>query len=148
MPARHRERYSSSIRKLSTITPAPCPPLSRIGVHDTLESLSVISRNNQFGRGKGSKATKTAAYSAGERIRDERTGLAYDCTDRTDVAHADIVPPTQYAGRVDMECALDRSTLWNAAEHAGRRWNSRLAREILVHVPPKLTPAQPSRRFK
>ena len=48
MPARHRERYSSSIRKLSTITPAPCPPSSRIGVHDTLESLSVISRNNHL----------------------------------------------------------------------------------------------------
>jgi MobA/MobL family len=41
-----------------------------------------------------------------------------------------------------MEWALDRSTLWNAAEHTGRQWNSRLAREILVYVPPELTPAQ------
>jgi hypothetical protein len=101
-----------------------------------------------FGRGKGSKATKGGRLCAGECIRDERTGPVYDYPDRTDVAHAEIVLPTEYAGRVDMEWALDRSTLWNAAEHAARRWNSRLTREILVHVPPKLTPAQPSRRFK
>jgi len=95
-----------------------------------------------FGRGKGSKVTKAAAYRAGERIHDERTSALYNYTSRTDVAHAEIVLPTEYADRVDMEWALDRSTLWNAAEHAGRQWNSRLAREILVHVPPELTPAQ------
>jgi ATP-dependent exoDNAse (exonuclease V) alpha subunit len=59
-----------------------------------------------------------------------------------DVAHAEIVLPAVYADRVDMEWALDRSRLWNAAEHSGRQWNSRLAREVLVHVPPELTPAQ------
>jgi hypothetical protein len=95
-----------------------------------------------LGRGKGSKVTKAAAYRAGERIHHERTSTVHDYTDRTDVAHAEIVLPTEYADRVDMEWALDRSTLWNAAEHAGRQWNSRLAREILVHVPPELTPAQ------
>jgi len=58
-----------------------------------------------------------------------------------DVAHAEIVLPSAHADRVDMEWALDRSRLWNAAEHSGRRCNSRLAREVLVHVPPELTPA-------
>jgi ATP-dependent exoDNAse (exonuclease V) alpha subunit len=95
-----------------------------------------------FGRGQGSKVTKAAAYRAGERIRDERTSAVYDHTGRTDVAHAEIVLPSAYADRVDMEWALDRSRLWNAAEHAGRRCNSRLAREVLVHVPPEITPAQ------
>jgi hypothetical protein len=47
IPARHRERYSSSLRKLSTITTAPCPRSNEIAVHDALESLSIISRNNQ-----------------------------------------------------------------------------------------------------
>jgi hypothetical protein len=88
-----------------------------------------------FGRGKGSKATKAAAYRAGARIHDERTNALYNYTSRTDVAHAEIVLPTEFADRSDMEWALDRSTLWNAAEHAGRQWNSRLAREILVHLP-------------
>src|ERR1700731_1401879 len=95
-----------------------------------------------FSRGKGNSATKAAAYRAGERIRDERSGAVHDYTDRTDVAHAEIVLPSEYANQVDMEWALDRSTLWNAAEHAGRLRNSRLGREILVHVPPEMTPAQ------
>src|SRR5258708_21187176 len=95
-----------------------------------------------FARGNGSKVTKAAAYRAGERIHDERSGSVHDYTERTDVAHAEIVLPTECANQVDMEWALDRSTLWNAAEHAGRQWNSRLAREILVYVPPELTPAQ------
>lgn len=96
-----------------------------------------------FGRSQGSKVTRAAAYRAGERIRDERTSAVYDHTGRTDVAHAEIVLPSAYAAeRVDMEWALDRSRLWNAAEHSGRYRNARLAREILVFVPQELTPAQ------
>ncbi len=56
-----------------------------------------------FARGKGSKVTKAAAYRAGERIHHERTSTVHDYTDRTDVAHAEIVLPTEYADRVDME---------------------------------------------
>src|SRR5258708_32235580 len=41
-----------------------------------------------------------------------------------------------------MTWAQDRGTLWNAAEHAGLRCNSRLAREWLVFLPPELTPDQ------
>jgi hypothetical protein len=95
-----------------------------------------------FSRGNGSRATRAAAYRAGERIRDERTSAVYNYTGRTDVAHAEIVLPTEVADGVDLEWALDRSTLWNAAEHAGRLRNSRLAREILVYLQPELTPAQ------
>jgi hypothetical protein len=62
-----------------------------------------------FARGKGNKATKAAAYRAGERIRHERTSAVYDYTSRTDVAHAEIVLPTEYAHRVDINWALDRS---------------------------------------
>src|ERR1700693_4836870 len=95
-----------------------------------------------FARGQGSTVNKAAAYRAGERIRDERTSAVYDHTGRVDVAHAEIVLPSAVADRVDMEWALDRSRLWNAAEHSGRQWNSRLAREDLVHVPPELTSTQ------
>src|SRR5260221_11116598 len=96
-----------------------------------------------FARGKGSKVTKAAAYRAGVRIHHERTGSVHDYTHRTDVAHAEIVLPSEYANQVGMEWALDRSTLWNAAEQAGRKWNSRLAREILVDMPPELTTCHP-----
>lgn len=95
-----------------------------------------------FSRGKGSSATKAAAYRAGERIRDENSGAVHDYTDRDDVAHAEIILPAQFAGAVDMGWARKRSVLWNAVQQSGRLWNSRLAREVLVHLPPELTPAQ------
>jgi hypothetical protein len=95
-----------------------------------------------FSRGKGNSATKAAAYRSGERIRDERSGAVHDYTDRTDVAHAEIVLPAEYAGHVDMEWALNRHVLWNAVQQSGRTWNSRLAREVLVHLPPEMTRAQ------
>ena len=46
IPARHRERDSGSLRKLSTIGPYARPRLAGITVHDALESLSSMSRNN------------------------------------------------------------------------------------------------------
>jgi MobA/MobL family protein len=76
-----------------------------------------------FSRGKGNSATKAAAYRSGERIRDERSGAIHDYTDRTDVAHAEIVLPAEYAGHVDMEWALNRHVLWNAVQQSGRTWN-------------------------
>ena len=95
-----------------------------------------------FSRGKGSSTTRAAAYRSGERIRDERSCAVYDYTDRTDVAHAEIVLPAEYAGHTDMEWALNRQVLWNAVQQSGRRWDARLAREVLVHLPPEMTRAQ------
>ena len=95
-----------------------------------------------FSRGKGNSATKAAAYRSGERIRDERSGAVHDYTDRTDVAHAEIVLPAEYAGHLDMEWARNRSVLWNSVQQSGRNWNTRLAREVLVHLPPEMTRAQ------
>lgn len=95
-----------------------------------------------FSRGKGSSATRAAAYRSGERIRDERSCAVYDHTDRTDVAHAEIVLPAEYAGHTDMEWALNRQVLWNAVQQSGQRWDARLAREVLVHLPPEMTRGQ------
>ena len=41
-----------------------------------------------------------------------------------------------------MEWARDRARLWNTVEDASDRRNLRLAREVLVTLPPELTPAQ------
>jgi MobA/MobL family len=95
-----------------------------------------------FSRGKGSSTTRAAAYRSGERIRDERSCAVHDYTDRTDVAHAEIVLPAEYAGHTDMEWALNRQVLWNAVQQSGQRWDARLAREVLVHLPPEMTRAQ------
>jgi ATP-dependent exoDNAse (exonuclease V) alpha subunit len=94
-----------------------------------------------IGRGAGGKATSAAAYRAGERLRDERTGQIFDHARRTDVMHKEIVLPSKLAG-VDMSWMRDRSALWNAAERAERRSNARVAREYLVAVPHELTPVQ------
>jgi hypothetical protein len=95
------------------------------------------------GRSTGRTATSAAAYRAGERIRDERTGALYDHSKRADVLHKEIFLPT----RLDqlgaaMEWARDRATLWNTAEKAEVRNDSRVAREYQVALPPELSPEQ------
>ena len=95
-----------------------------------------------FGRAKGGRVTRAAAYRAGERIRDERTGEVYNFADRQDVAHKEILLPTQYANSPDIDWARDRAELWNAAELSGSRRNARLAREVLVILPPELAADQ------
>jgi hypothetical protein len=99
-------------------------------------------RAKHISRGKGSRATRAAAYRAGERIRDDRTSEVYDYTNRHDIAHKAVIVPTDLADRPDMTWAQDRSILWNAMEHAGLRHNSRVAREWLVFLPPELDHAQ------
>jgi ATP-dependent exoDNAse (exonuclease V) alpha subunit len=94
-----------------------------------------------FGRANNSSAVSAAAYRAGERIRDERTGKTYDHSERRDVLHKEIVLPSELAGD-NVSWALDRANLWNAAEHAETRKNARVAREYLVALPAELSDEQ------
>ena len=94
-----------------------------------------------FGRSGGSSAVSAAAYRAGERIRDERTGKTYDHTDRRDVLHKEIMLPGDLADE-EVSWAKQRSELWNAAELAESRKNARVAREYLVALPAELDPEQ------
>jgi hypothetical protein len=94
-----------------------------------------------FGRSGGSSAASAAAYRAGERIRDDRTGKTYDHSERRDVMHKEIVLPSRFADE-DMAWARDRANLWNAAESAETRKNARVAREYLVALPIELSPEQ------
>ena len=90
-----------------------------------------------FGRANGSSAPGAAAYRAGERIRDERTGRTYDHTERQDVLHKEILVPSDYRDH-ELSWARDRANLWNAAEAAESRRNARVAREYLVALPVEL----------
>jgi len=94
-------------------------------------------------RSSGRTATAAAAYRAGERIRDERTGALYNHSKRDDVLHKEIFLPSKL-DRPDagMEWARDRSTLWNTAEKAEQRSNSRAAREYQVALPAELSAEQ------
>src|ERR1700729_1630661 len=90
-----------------------------------------------LGRTSGSSAVSAAAYRAGERIRDERTGKTYDHAGRKDVMHKEIILPGEFAADA-MDWAQERASLWNTAEAAETRKNSRVAREYLVALPAEL----------
>ena len=92
-------------------------------------------------RAAGQKATAAAAYRAGERIRDERTGKSHNHSHRKDVTHTEIFLPSQL-GEAPMPWARDRASLWNTAEAAEKRGNSRVAREFQVSLPSELSPTQ------
>ena len=92
-----------------------------------------------LGRANGSSAVSAAAYRAGERIKDERTGRTYDHSGRRDVLHKEIMLPNQFAAE-KMAWAKERSSLWNSAESAERVRNARTAREYLVALPSELSP--------
>jgi ATP-dependent exoDNAse (exonuclease V) alpha subunit len=94
-----------------------------------------------FSRSDGSNAPSAAAYRAGERIRDERSGRIYDHTRRQDVLHKEIILPSQFAD-APMDWARNRATLWNAVEAAEKRKNSRVAREFTVALPVELNAGQ------
>ena len=94
-------------------------------------------------RGTGRTATSAAAYRAGERIRDERTGALYDHRKRTDVLHKEIFLPSKLDGASgETQWARDRSKLWNTAEKAEQRSDSRVAREFQVSLPSELSAEQ------
>lgn len=102
-----------------------------------------------FGRARGSRATRLAAYRAGERIRDERTHETYNYSRRDDVVYKEVVLPSRVAENAEFDWARDRAALWNAVERAKAR-NARLGRELMVVLPPEMTPeqrAQIARRF-
>src|SRR5277367_4905073 len=94
-----------------------------------------------FGRSSGSSAVSAAAYRAGERIRDERSGKTYDHSSRQDVLHKEVIVPDQFAAD-DMTWAKDRASLWNLAEAAESRKDARVAREYLVALPFELSSEQ------
>lgn len=92
-------------------------------------------------RGDGRSATGAAAYRAGERIRDERTGVLHNYSRRTDVSHSEILLPSALQG-ADVAWAAQRASLWNAAEQVEPRRNARVAREYQVALPAELNAEQ------
>ncbi len=92
---------------------------------------------SSLGRATGRRATAAAAYRSGERIRDERTGELFNYSRRRDVLHTEIFLPSQFDGAA-VAWARNRERLWNTAEHAEKRRNSRVAREYQVMLPVEL----------
>lgn len=82
-------------------------------------------------RSAGHSATAAAAYRAGEKITDERTGEIHDYAKRKGVAHTEMIFP-EFARKTD------RETLWNRAEASEKRKNSTVAREYEIALPHEL----------
>ena len=91
-------------------------------------SVKTISRS------AGRSATAAAAYRAGAKIVDERTGEVHDYRRKGGVESADLIVPASAP-----EWATDRAKLWNAAEISETRKNSTVAREFEVALPAELS---------
>jgi ATP-dependent exoDNAse (exonuclease V) alpha subunit len=85
-------------------------------------------------RSEGRSATAAAAYRAAEKIHDRGTGQTFDYTRKRGVEHKEIVLSTQ-AAKADINWPRDRQELWNAAEAAEKRKDSRVAREYELALP-------------
>lgn len=84
-------------------------------------------------RSKGRSATAAAAYRAGAKIVDERTGETHDYSRKRGIETSQVITPPGAPS-----WASDQAKLWNAAEQAERRSNARVAREIDVALPAEL----------
>lgn len=87
-------------------------------------------------RAEGRSAVAAAAYRAGTRLVDLRTGTSVNYTRKRGVLETFIAAPD------GCDWITDRETLWNAAEAAENRKNSVVAREWMVALPSALDAAQ------
>lgn len=90
-----------------------------------------------IGRSAGRSSVAAAAYRAGERLLDERTGLVHDYTRKGGVLHAEILAPDDAP-----DWMKDRAKLWNAVEVVERRKDAQLSREIQLSLPHELDAEQ------
>ncbi len=90
-----------------------------------------------FSRAENHSAVAAAAYRSGQKLVDERTGNIHRYEKRSGVVNAFILMPASAP-----ESFQDRFVLWNAAEEAETRKNSRVAREVIIALPYELTTEQ------
>src|SRR3990167_616242 len=81
-------------------------------------------------RSKGHSAVAGAAYRAGEKLFDERTGETFDFTKRSDIIHSEILLPdgADYLLK-------DRAFLWNKAEAVEKRKDAQIAKDVVLALP-------------
>lgn len=93
-----------------------------------------------LGRNQGHTAVGYAAYLAAEKLHDERYEEERDFTKKRQVDriyHSQILAPEAAPDWVH-----DREKLWNKTEHAEKRKDAQIAREIHVALPAELTHAE------
>jgi len=91
-------------------------------------------------RSAGRSVVAAAAYRLGQCFHDERYDITHDYTRRRGVEAAFSVIPSDAPA-----WARDPQALWNAAERAETRINSRVAREVELALPSLLSPEERQR---
>ena len=76
----------------------------------------------------------SAAYIAGEKLKNERDGKTHDYRGKHEVVHKEIMLPASAPPEYH-----NRTKLWNAAEAAEKRKNSQTARSINAALPRELS---------
>ena len=87
-------------------------------------------------RKAGQSAVACAAYRAGDVLDDAKYGKTHDYSKKSGVMSSDIVLPFSLKA---LGVSVDRETLWNTAEAAETRSDSRVAREWLINLPHELS---------
>jgi hypothetical protein len=82
-------------------------------------------------RSAGHSAVSGAAYRAGERLVDDRTGLVHDYSKKRGIEASFMVLPEGIS-------PMSRQALWDSVEAAEKRKNSTVAREIEISLPYEL----------
>ncbi|WP_283235236.1 MobQ family relaxase [Rudaea sp.] len=90
-----------------------------------------------FSRSRGHAATAAAAYRAGAKIQDARTGTVHDYRHRKGVVSVHTFAPESAPA-----WASDFSAVWNAAERIETRKNAAVARELEIALPVELSTEQ------
>lgn len=85
-------------------------------------------------RSAGRSSTAAAAYRAGSKIGDARTGQIFDFSRKSGVDFTEILAPANAPDWV-----FKRSALWNAVEISEKRKDSQVCREVEVSLPVELT---------
>ena len=96
-----------------------------------------FARMNIHTRSKGHSAVKGAAYRAGSKLFDVRTGETHDYTHRHDVAFHKIVLPSGVDKQFEHQ-----EVLWNALEASEKRKDSQLAKDLQLALPRELNETQ------
>jgi hypothetical protein len=115
--------------------------LERLGWDGLTGSADVAiyySRMTTLSRARGQSAVAAAAYRCGGRLEDARTGVVHDYHRKSGVLEATMLAPRHAAW------ALDLNRVWQRAEAADTRINSRTARELIVALPAEISTAEQS----
>lgn len=91
-------------------------------------SVQIISRSN------GSSSVASAAYRAGDKLKDEKTGKIHDYSRKRGIEYSEILVPVNAP-----YWAKDRERLWNEVEIIEKNKNSQVVREINVALPKELS---------